>query len=126
LHGRIAYDATKYIGDSGHEVLKKTLSETLLIVSVVVFLFLAGPFRSVLIPLAAIPLSLIGGVFSMQSFGFSLNLLTLLAVGAVGRAGQWTTLLWWWKTSNAMRAKARLRSTPPSLARANWLGRSSP
>src|SRR5579859_5893372 len=64
LNAKIAYDATKYIDDSIHEVLK-TLSETLLIVSVVIFLFL-GSFRSVLIPLAAIPLSLIGGVFLMQ------------------------------------------------------------
>ena len=78
LKGRIAYDATKYIDDAIHEVLK-TLSETLLIVSIVIFLFL-GSLRSVLIPLAAIPLSLIGGVFLMQSFGFSLNLLTLLAI----------------------------------------------
>jgi multidrug efflux pump len=78
LTGRVAYDATKYIEDAIHEVLK-TLTETLLIVSVVIFLFL-GSFRSVLIPLAAIPLSLIGGVFLMQTFGFSLNLLTLLAV----------------------------------------------
>jgi len=78
LKGRVAYDATQYIDDSIHEVLK-TLSETLLIVSIVIFLFL-GSVRSVLIPLAAIPLSLIGGVFLMQSFGFSLNLLTLLAV----------------------------------------------
>jgi len=78
LNAKVAYDATKYIDDAIHEVLK-TLSETLLIVSVVIFLFL-GSFRSVLIPLAAIPLSLIGGVFLMQSFGFSLNLLTLLAV----------------------------------------------
>jgi multidrug efflux pump len=78
LNGKIAYDATKYIEDAIHEVLK-TLSETLLIVSIVIFLFL-GSLRSVLIPLAAIPLSLIGGVFLMQSFGFSLNLLTLLAV----------------------------------------------
>jgi multidrug efflux pump len=78
LNGHIAYDATKYIDDAIHEVLK-TLSETLLIVSIVIFLFL-GSLRSVLIPLAAIPLSLIGGVFLMQSFGFSLNLLTLLAV----------------------------------------------
>ena len=78
LNGHVAYDATKYIDDAIHEVLK-TLSETLLIVSIVIFLFL-GSLRSVLIPLAAIPLSLIGGVFLMQSFGFSLNLLTLLAV----------------------------------------------
>jgi multidrug efflux pump len=78
LQGSIAYDATKYIDDAIHEVLK-TLLETLVIVSIVIFLFL-GSLRSVLIPLAAIPLSLIGGVFLMQSFGFSLNLLTLLAI----------------------------------------------
>ena len=78
LKGRVAYDATKYIDDSIHEVLK-TLSETLLIVSIVIFLFL-GSLRSVLIPLVAIPLSLIGAVFLMQMLGFSLNLLTLLAV----------------------------------------------
>ena len=78
LKGRVAYDATKYIDDAIHEVLK-TLSETLVIVSVVIFLFL-GSLRSVLIPLVAIPLSLVGAVFLMQSFGFSLNLLTLLAI----------------------------------------------
>lgn len=74
----IAYDATKYIEDAIHEVLK-TLSETLLIVAIVIFLFL-GSLRSVLVPLVAIPVSLIGAIFLMQIFGFTLNLLTLLAV----------------------------------------------
>ena len=78
LSGRIAYDATKYIEDAIHEVLK-TLSETLLIVAIVIFLFL-GSLRSVLVPLIAIPISLIGGIFLMQVFGFSINLLTLLAI----------------------------------------------
>jgi multidrug efflux pump len=78
LTGGIAYDATKYIEDAIHEVLK-TLSETLLIVAIVIFLFL-GSLRSVLVPLVAIPISLIGGVFLMQVFGFTLNLLTLLAI----------------------------------------------
>ena len=78
LQGRVAYDATKYIEDAIHEVLK-TLSHTLIIVAIVIFLFL-GSLRSVLVPLVAIPLSLVGAVFLMQSFGFSLNLLTLLAV----------------------------------------------
>ena len=50
-----------------------------MIVVVVIFLFL-GSFRSVLIPVVAIPLSLIGAVFLMQVFGFTLNLLTLLAI----------------------------------------------
>jgi multidrug efflux pump len=78
LQGRVAYDATKYIDDAIREVIK-TLIDTLLIVAIVIFLFL-GSLRSVLVPLVAIPVSLIGAVFLMQIFGFSLNLLTLLAV----------------------------------------------
>jgi multidrug efflux pump len=78
LSGRIAYDATRYIDDAIREVIK-TLTETLAIVAVVIFLFL-GSVRSVLIPLIAIPISLIGAVFLMQLFGFTLNLLTLLAI----------------------------------------------
>src|SRR5207249_2270899 len=70
--------ATKYIDDAIREVLK-TLSETLLIVAIVIFLFL-GSLRSVLVPLVAIPVSLIGAVFLMQAFGFTVNLLTLLAI----------------------------------------------
>jgi multidrug efflux pump len=78
LTARVAYDATQYISDALHEVVK-TLIMTLAIVSVVIFLFL-GSFRSVLIPLVAIPLSLIGAVFLMQVFDFTVNLLTLLAI----------------------------------------------
>jgi multidrug efflux pump len=78
LDARVAYDATEYIGDAIFEVVK-TLSETLLIVAIVIFLFL-GSFRSVLVPLVAIPVSLIGAIFLMQLFGFTINLLTLLAV----------------------------------------------
>ena len=78
LQARVAYDATGYIRTSIHEVLH-TLMETLVIVMVVIFLFL-GSFRSVLIPLVAIPISLVGAVFLMQVAGFTVNLLTLLAV----------------------------------------------
>ncbi len=78
LQARVAYDATNYINNAIREVLK-TLGDTLLIVVVVIFLFL-GSFRSVFIPVIAIPVSLIGGVFLMQAFGFTVNLLTLLAV----------------------------------------------
>jgi len=78
LAARVAYDATNYISNAIREVLK-TLGDTLLIVVVVIFLFL-GSFRSVLIPVVAIPVSLIGGVFLMQAFGFTVNLLTLLAI----------------------------------------------
>src|SRR5215813_4319738 len=78
LKGKVAYDATKYIDAAIKEVLK-TLSETLLIVAIVIYLFL-GSLRSVLVPLVAIPISLVGGVFLMQVFGFTLNLLTLLAI----------------------------------------------
>ena len=78
MTGEIAYDATAYINDAIHEVVK-TLIDTLLIVMVVIFLFL-GSFRSVIVPVVAIPISLIGALFLMQLFGFSLNLLTLLAI----------------------------------------------
>src|SRR5438309_1006874 len=78
MKGEIAYDATAYINDAIHEVVK-TLIDTLLIVMVVIFLFL-GSFRSVIVPVVAIPISLIGALFLMQLFGFSLNLLTLLAI----------------------------------------------
>jgi len=78
LDASIGYDASAYVNDAIHEVTK-TLIDTLLIVIVVIFLFL-GSFRSVLIPVMAIPVSLIGGIFLMQMFGFTLNLLTLLAI----------------------------------------------
>src|SRR6516164_4752563 len=78
LKAGIAYDASEYISNAIHEVVG-TLTDTLLIVVVVIFLFL-GSFRSVLVPVVAIPVSLIGGIFLMQAFGFTLNLLTLLAI----------------------------------------------
>ncbi|MDQ2919252.1 MAG: efflux RND transporter permease subunit, partial [Verrucomicrobiota bacterium] len=78
MQGVIAYDGTAYINTAIKDVFH-TLIETLLIVIVVIFLFL-GSVRSVLIPVVAIPISLIGAVFLMQVFGFSVNLLTLLAI----------------------------------------------
>ena len=78
MQATIAYDSTEYIEDAISEVYH-TLSETLLIVLVVIFLFL-GSLRAVIVPVIAIPISLIGGFFLMQLLGFSLNLLTLLAI----------------------------------------------
>ena len=78
LEARIGYDASEYISTAISEVTH-TLLDTLLIVMVVIFLFL-GSWRSVLVPIMAIPVSLIGGIFLMQTFGFTLNLLTLLAI----------------------------------------------
>lgn len=74
----VAYDATRFIQASIDEVIK-TLAEAVLIVIVVVFLFL-GSVRSVLVPLVTIPLSMIGVMFFMQMMGYSINLLTLLAM----------------------------------------------
>ncbi|HYU46000.1 MAG TPA: efflux RND transporter permease subunit, partial [Terriglobales bacterium] len=74
----VPYDSTEYIQDAISEVLR-TLTETLIIVIIVIFLFL-GSFRSVLIPIIAIPISLIGAVFLMLLAGFTINLLTLLAI----------------------------------------------
>jgi len=74
----IPYDSTAYIEDAINEVLS-TLAETLLIVIVVIFLFL-GSVRSVIIPVVAIPISLVGAVALMLAAGFTINLLTLLAI----------------------------------------------
>ncbi|HEY3171772.1 MAG TPA: efflux RND transporter permease subunit [Thermoanaerobaculia bacterium] len=74
----IPYDSTEYIREAIREVVT-TLGETLLIVILVIFLFL-GSYRSVLIPVVAIPLSLVGAVFLMMLVGFTINLLTLLAI----------------------------------------------
>jgi multidrug efflux pump len=78
MHVGIPYDSTRYIDDALHEVLH-TLTETLIIVVCVIFLFL-GSVRSILIPVVAIPISLVGAAFLMLLFGFTINLLTLLAI----------------------------------------------
>jgi multidrug efflux pump len=78
LHGQIVYDGTKFVNSSIREVVKSLL-EALLIVTGVIFLFLGSP-RSVIIPVVAIPLSLIGAFFIMLLFNYSINLLTLLAL----------------------------------------------
>jgi multidrug efflux pump len=78
MQAGIPYDSTAYIKDAITEVLT-TLSETLLIVVAVIFLFL-GSVRAVIIPVVAIPISLVGAVFLMLAAGFTVNLLTLLAI----------------------------------------------
>src|ERR687891_2866283 len=75
---RLAYDATVFMEDAIKEITK-TLSETILIVGLVVFLFM-GSVRTALVPLVAMPLSLVGAAIVMYAFGFSLNLLTILAI----------------------------------------------
>ncbi|MEI6334185.1 MAG: efflux RND transporter permease subunit [Methylococcaceae bacterium] len=78
ISAKIVYDSTKFVDSSIHEVIH-TLLEALVIVTLVVFAFLGSP-RSVLIPVIAIPLSLIGTFTIMLMLGFSINLLTLLAL----------------------------------------------
>ena len=78
LSGTIVYDATDFINTSIREVVK-TLVEALLIVTLVIFL-LMGSFRAVIIPIIAMPLSLIGAFFVMLLLGYSINLITLLAL----------------------------------------------
>lgn len=78
LNARIVYDASKYVYSSIHEV-ERSLIEALVIVTGVIFIFL-GTIRSVIIPVVAIPLSLIGAFFIMLLLGYSVNLLTLLAL----------------------------------------------
>src|SRR3984957_3908006 len=78
MNAVVAFDSTAYINSAIHDVFR-TLVETVLIVIVVIFLFL-GSLRTVLVPLVAIPVSLIGAVFLMQLLGFTVNLLALLAI----------------------------------------------
>jgi multidrug efflux pump len=75
---KLVWDSTMFIRNALTEITK-TLSETILIVAVVVFLFM-GSVRTALVPLVAMPVSLIGAALFMAAFGFSLNLLTLLAI----------------------------------------------
>ena len=74
----LVFDTTKFINTAISEVIK-TLIEALIIVTIVIFLFLGSP-RAVLIPVVAMPLSLIGAFFLMLALGYSINLLTLLAL----------------------------------------------
>ena len=78
IHSAIVYDSTVFVQSSINEVAR-SLAETVAIVTLVVFLFLGSP-RSVMIPVIAIPLSLVGTFAAMLVFGFSINLLTLLAL----------------------------------------------
>lgn len=78
MHIAVLHDTGGFIRTSIHEVLL-TLAEALIIVSLVVFIFL-GSIRSMLVPLVTIPLSLIGTLAMMSVMGFSINLLTLLAL----------------------------------------------
>ena len=78
LNGQIVYDSTEFVSSAIHEVVR-TLVMAVLIVTLVVFVFLGSP-RSVIIPVIAIPLSLVGTFTFMLAFGFSINLLTLLAL----------------------------------------------
>jgi multidrug efflux pump len=78
IKGQIIYDSAEFVNSSIGEVVR-TLIEAMVIVTAVVFIFLGSP-RAVLIPTIAIPLSLIGTFMTMLLFGFSINLLTLLAL----------------------------------------------
>jgi multidrug efflux pump len=74
----LAYDGTYYMEHAIKEIVK-TLGETILIVGIVVFLFM-GSVRTVMVPMIAMPISLVGACLAMLLFGFSLNLLTILAI----------------------------------------------
>ncbi len=75
---RLVYDGTMFMRDALKEITK-TLGETIGIVALVVFLFM-GSVRTALVPLVAMPISLVGAAIFMLAFGFSLNLLTILAI----------------------------------------------
>ena len=101
-----------------------TLGETLLIVIVVIFLFL-GSLRSVLIPVVAIPISLVGAVFLMLVAGFTINLLTLLAIVlSVGLVVD-DAIVMVENVERTSAGRASRRSGRPSRPPASWSARSS-
>jgi HAE1 family hydrophobic/amphiphilic exporter-1 len=78
MNYEVSYDVSRFLDASIHEVIK-TLLEAFLLVSIVVFIFLQD-WRSTIIPILAVPVSLIGTFFFIQFLGFSLNLITLFAM----------------------------------------------
>ncbi|NQX85652.1 MAG: efflux RND transporter permease subunit [Flavobacteriaceae bacterium] len=78
VHYKISYDVSKFLDASTEQVIH-TLRDAFILVAIVVFLFL-GDFRSTIIPIIAVPVSLIGAFFVMQMFGLSINLITLFAL----------------------------------------------
>jgi multidrug efflux pump len=78
LNGEIVYDSTEFVHAAIYEVIL-SLVEALVIVTLVVFLFL-GSVRASIIPTIAIPLSLVGTLIILLALGYSINLLTLLAL----------------------------------------------
>lgn len=78
LEYQVSYDVSNFLDASIEQVLH-TLRDAFILVAIVVFLFL-GDWRSTLIPIIAVPVSLIGAFFVMQMFGLSINLITLFAL----------------------------------------------
>jgi len=74
----ISYDVSTFL-DASIEKVVHTLFEAFILVAIVVFLFL-GDWRSTLIPVMAVPVSLVGTFMFMQLFGITLNLITLFAL----------------------------------------------
>jgi len=107
---RIEYDPTQFVRSSIEAVIH-TLLEAIALVVLVVIIFLQT-WRASIIPLLAVPVSIVGTFAVMLGFGFSINTLSLFGlVLAIGISSM--TPSWWWKTSNATSRKASRRATPP-------------
>lgn len=105
----IAFDNTVFIRNSIDEV-KSTIVEAFILVVLIIFLFLRN-WRTTLIPVLAIPISLVGAFFIMYLAGFTINILTLLAV--VLAIGWWSTMpLWSWKIFIRRSSRGCLREKP--------------
>ena len=120
----IVYDPTIFVRGS-IEAVVHTLFEALILVVLVVILFLQT-WRASIIPLVAVPVSLIGTFAVMHMFGFSLNALSLFGLVLAHRHRGWTTPSWWWRTSSVTSSWAWNRWPPPSGPCARSPGRSSP
>ena len=123
LEMTLVWDGTVFMRDALKEI-GKTLIETMLIVGLAVFLFM-GSVRTALVPLVAMPISLVGAGVVMYAFGFSLNLLTILAIVlSVGLVVDDAIVV----VENVERhvREGRSRRRRRSSAPASWWARSSP
>ena len=114
LTHKVAYDTTRFVKVSIHEVVK-TLAEAMILVFLVVFLFLQN-WRATLIPIIAVPVSLLGTFAGMVMLGYSINTLTLFGMCWPSVSSSMMPLSYW-KTSSAsctrsISARVRPRSRP--------------
>ena len=113
----VTYDSSEYIDVAVREVYK-TLAEAIALVLLVIWLFL-GSLRAAVIPAVTVPVCVIAAFMALWAFGFSINLLTLLAL-VLSSAWSWTMRSWCWRTPSGEPTSASRRPWRRCAAPARW------